>query len=70
MEVLGTKTCPDPVIPGTPSPPAPTGTRVIMQTGRAISALDGSSVIEYNGTVDVSISTQYMANWNNMQVRC
>lgn len=67
LEVLGTKTCPDPVVPGTPSLPAPTGKRVVLQTGRSVAALDGSTVASYNGTIDAGITTQYIASWNNMQ---
>lgn len=69
LEVLGANTCPDPVVPGTLSPPAPTGTRVVLQTGKSVAALDGSMVASYNGTIDAGITTQYIASWNNLQVR-
>jgi len=64
---VGTPTCDAPEVPGTAHPPAPTGTKVSIQTGQAVKALNGSSVT-YNGTVDAGISTQYIDAWNYQRV--
>jgi hypothetical protein len=40
-------------------------TTVTIQTGRTLTANDGSSVV-YNSTFDTSITTQYIDSWNNM----
>jgi hypothetical protein len=47
---------------------APQGTRLVLQTGRSIKRLDGSTNPAYNGTIDAGITTQYSASWNNYQV--
>lgn len=61
--------CPPPKPPGTVTPPPPTGTHLVIQTGRSVTRIDGITTASYNGTVDASISTQYIADWNNQQVR-
>lgn len=49
--------------------PSATGAaNITMQTGLSIKRLDGSVFSNYNGTVDASISTQYIDDWNEYQV--
>jgi hypothetical protein len=49
--------------------PSPTGaTNITIQTGLNIKRLDGTIFKSYNATVDASISTQYIDDWNEYQV--
>ena len=67
LNVLGTPMCQPPLPLGASAPPAPTGTRVTVQTGLSIPKIGGGTMV-YNGTIDASIDTQYIASWNQMQV--
>jgi len=68
LNVIGTPQCLAPRVPGTPLPPPPVGTKLVVQTGKSLTRLDNTINAAYNGTIDVSITTQYLDTWNNNQV--
>ena len=68
LNYVGTPQCLPPRLPGTPKPPAPVGNRLVIQTGLAIKKVDNTMTASYNGTIDASMTTQYIADWNLQQV--